>query len=487
MFDPTLPNLSLRYKLPLQASALVLITALLLTSAILVREYQQSRQDLFNSAESTARLLATTLVQPLIHDDLWRVYALIHAPFDPVDPWPLGADSLLVLDNDQRVYVASEPRRFPIGTSLAEVGGPFASLPGRLDGILEAGFQALAPADSEHFLFVVPIHFDGVALGSLVLAYPRALVLPRFQSIVSRALFATGVVLVLMLPLTWWLGRRVAEPLVHLSGCMNQLGDRLPSEDTCALPDSRDEIGQLGRSFRQLLSQLRDKAALEQGMLASERLAAVGRITAGIAHEINNPLGGMLNAISTHRRHGEADPLTARTLSLLDRGLKQIRDTVGALLVEARLSRHALTPQDVQDIQTLVGPDAQKRSVQVEWHSAVSTEVNLPSSPVRQILLNLVLNAIQASQPGGIVHCDVRLSECSLHIGVMNHGRPIAREQMQHLFEPFVSGSGQGSGLGLWVTYQLVSQLRGRVEVTSGDDGETRFDVYLPVPEGEQV
>jgi signal transduction histidine kinase len=481
VFDPTLPNLSLRYKLPLQASALVLITALLLTSAILVREYQQSRQDLFNSAESTARLLATTLVQPLIHDDLWRVYALIHAPFDPADPWPLGADSLLVLDNDQRVYVASEPRRFPIGASLADVDAPFASLPGRLDGILEAGFQALAPADSEHFLFVVPIHFDGVALGSLALSYPRALVLPRFRSIVTRALFATGVVLLLMLPLTWWLGRRVAQPLVHLSGCMNQLGDRLPSEDACTLPDSRDEIGQLGRSFRQLLSQLRDKAALEQGMLASERLAAVGRITAGIAHEINNPLGGMLNAISTHRRHGEADALTARTLSLLDRGLKQIRDTVGALLVEARLSQHALTPQDLQDIQTLVGPDAQKRSVQVEWHSAVGTKLNLPSSPVRQILLNLVLNAIQASEPGGSVRCDVRLSGRFFQIAVTNHGRPIAREQMQHLFEPFVSGSGQGSGLGLWVTYQLVSQLEGRIEVTSGDDGETRFDVYLPV------
>ena len=481
MFDPTLPNLSLRYKLPLQASALVLVTALLLTSAILVREYQQSRQDLFNSAESTARLLATTLVQPLIHDDLWRVYALIHAPFDPVDPWPLGVESLLVLDTDQRVYVASEPRRFPIGMSLAEVDGPFLSLPGRLDGILEAGFQALTPAGSDYFLFVVPIHFDGVALGSLAMAYPRALVLPRFQSIVTRALFATGVVLVLMLPLTWWLGRRVAQPLVHLSGCMNQIGDQVPSEDACTLPDSRDEIGQLGQSFRQLLSQLRDKAALEQGMLASERLAAVGRITAGIAHEINNPLGGMLNAISTHRRHGDADPLTARTLSLLDRGLKQIRDTVGALLVEARLSQHPLSPQDFQDMQTLVGPDAQKRSVQVEWHSEVQGDLDLPSSPVRQILLNLVLNAIKASDAGSRVRCELYLSGRFLHIGVMNHGRPIGREQMQHLFEPFVSGSGQGSGLGLWVTYQLVSQLQGRIEVTSGDDGDTRFDVYLPL------
>ncbi|AGA32640.1 sensor histidine kinase - like protein [Thioalkalivibrio nitratireducens DSM 14787] len=480
MLDLMLRNLSLRYRLPLQASLLVLTTALLLTGAILLREYQQGRQDLFETAESTARLLAATLVQPLLHDDLWRAHALINAPFDPEDPWPLAVESVLILDADQRVYVSTEPRRYRLGTPVGELDPPFAYL--RSGGGIrdDEGFRILTPRGADHFLFELPVHFDGMILGSLALAYPRALLIPRFLSIVTRAGLVLLVMLLLLLPLTWWWGRRVVQPLVHLSHCMSQMRERLPPDEACDLPNSGDEIGDLGREFRRLLTQLRQKQALEESMLASERLATVGRITAGIAHEINNPLGGMLNAISTHRRHGDVDPLTARTLSLLDRGLNQIRDTVGALLVEARVTSHALEPQDLEDVRTLVSPDAQQRKVEIEWDNRIEGRLDLPSSQVRQILMNLLLNAVQASDPGATVRCSLRREGDGLQMSVVNRGDPIPREQMERLFEPFVSGSPSGSGLGLWVTYQLVSQMDGRIEVESGDDRTTRFDVFLP-------
>jgi signal transduction histidine kinase len=481
VLDLMLRNLSLRYRLPLQASLLVLTTATLLTGAILIREYQQGRQDLFHSAESTARLLAATLVQPMLHDDLWRAHALVNAPFDPADPWPLAAESVLLLDADQRVYVSTEPRRYPWGTPVDELEPPFGDLMAGGGDPDNNGFRILTLRGSDHYLFELPVHFDGMILGSLVLAYPRALLIPRFLSIVARAGVVLLIMLVLLLPLTWWWARRVVRPLVHLAGCMSQIRERLPPEETCDLPNSPDEVGQLGREFRRMLAQLRDKQALEDSMLASERLATVGRITAGIAHEINNPLGGMLNAISTHRRHGDADPLTARTLSLLDRGLKQIRDTVGALLVEARVTAHALEPQDLEDVRTLVSPDAQQRSVEIEWDNGIDGCLELPSSQVRQILLNLLLNAIQASDPNGTVQCRMKQSEGLLQMSVINHGAPIPREQMERLFEPFVSGTTSGSGLGLWVTYQLVSQMDGRIEVESGDDRQTRFEVWLPL------
>jgi two-component system, NtrC family, sensor kinase len=481
VLDLMLRNLSLRYRLPLQASLLVLTTATLLTGAILLREYQQGRQDLFHSAESTARLLAATLVQPLLHDDLWRAHALVNAPFGPADPWPLAAESVLLLDADQRVYVSTEPRRYPWGTPQDELEPPFGDLKASGRDPASNGFRIVIPEGSDHYLFELPVHFDGMVLGSLVLAYPRALLIPRFMSIVARAGVVLLIMLVLLLPLTWWWARRVVQPLVHLTGCMSQIRERLPPDEACDLPNSRDEVGQLGREFRRMLSQLRDKQALEASMLASERLATVGRITAGIAHEINNPLGGMLNAISTHRRHGGADPLTARTLSLLDRGLQQIRDTVGALLVEARVTSHALEPQDLEDVRTLVSPDAQQRSVELEWDSDVQGRLELPSSQVRQILLNLLLNAIQASDPGSTVYCHLQGTGDGLQMSVINHGAPIPREQMERLFEPFVSGTTSGSGLGLWVTYQLVSQMDGRIEVESGDDRQTRFEVWLPL------
>ena len=159
--------------------------------------------------------------------------------------------------------------------------------------------------------------------------------------------------------------------------------------------------------FQLMLSDLARKAALEREMVQSERLAAVGRLSAAVAHEINNPLGGMLNSLDTLARHGSPDALTSRTIGLLQRGLEQIRATVRALLVEARLDSPALTESDWSDLKELVQPQAAQRNVQLIWSIAASPTLPLPAHQVRQLVLNLLLNAIQACSQAGIVSLDV--------------------------------------------------------------------------------
>jgi two-component system, NtrC family, sensor kinase len=474
-----LRNLSFRYKIPLRATVLVLITAVLITGAILAREYDQVRRDLFENAESMGRLLSNTLVTPLIHDDVWRVYETISSPLQAGQS-TLGADLIMVLDPDRQIYVSTQPMDYPMLVPLEQLGPAYARLDTALQEGAGKGPRAIELPEAAHFYMVAPIEFDGVHLGMLVLEYPKSLFVPRFFSIVWRAGLITLLVLVLLLPLSWYWGRRMAEPLVQLADCMGRVGPEIPSEDECHLYESRDEIGQAGTQLKRMLAELRQKQELERGVMASERLAAVGRLTAGIAHEINNPLGGMLNAVSTYRRHGDPDAVTERTISLLERGLRQIKETVGALLVEARLESHALTPQDIHDIHTLILPDVHGRSLDLVWDSRLREPLALPSTQVRQIMLNLLLNAVQASEPGGQVICRLWPREQGLHVEVINHGTPISRMQMTRLFEPFSGTPGRGHGLGLWVTYQLVQQMDGRIEVQSGD-GQTIFRVSLPL------
>jgi signal transduction histidine kinase len=227
-----------------------------------------------------------------------------------------------------------------------------------------------------------------------------------------------------------------------------------------------------------MLHELENKQALERQMIMSDRLASIGRLTAGIAHEINNPLGGMLNAINTCRHHGSADPVTVRTISLLERGLLQIKETVCALLVEARVESHALTREDLEDVHTLVAHEAAKKQLAVRWYNWLEETVALPSTLVRQVLINLLLNAINAAPAGGLVTCDVRVAEGALWMQVSNDGRHFPPEQLDRLFEPFASES--GTGLGLWVVYQIVQQLRGSIRVSNGPP-VTRFDLSFPV------
>ena len=192
----------------------------------------------------------------------------------------------------------------------------------------------------------------------------------------------------------------------------------------------------------------------------------------------------MLNSLDTLARHGAPDALTRRTLGLLQRGLEQIRATVRALLVEARLDSPALTESDWIDLKELVQPQAAQRNIHLKWSIAVSPTLPLPAHQVRQLVLNLLLNAIQACSHAGIVSLDVREREGSLTVAVTNTGEPPNAEQFESLFEPFVaSGQDAGAsprGLGLWVSYQIVQQLRGSITAES-EQGLTRFSAVLPL------
>lgn len=479
---PRLDDLSLRYKIPLRVIWLVTGTAFIVTASMVIRESDESRRDLVSHAAGLGRALASTLTTPLLHDDLWRAYEVIRSPQRRSDgefDTP-SATIVLVLDPGFRTFVSTQPMRYPLGGNPAQTESDFAHVQ-RTIANSQPAVQALAEPDGSDYLYMItPVIAEGVSLGHLVFGYSRQIFVPRLNNLITRSILVTLFTLVILLPLSVWWARRLAEPLVQLADAMDQIADDLPEPSALPAVSNRDEIGRLAQAFRSMLAGLWEKQHLVQQMLVAERLAAVGRLSAGIAHEINNPLGGMLNALSTFRRHGSGDPLTEKTVSLLERGLTQIRDTVMALLVEAKVESHPLTPADIEDIHILIIAAAEKKAARLIWHNSVPAAVPLPSTLVRQVLLNLVLNAVQAIDDGGHVTCDTKIEDNCLVIRVENDGRHIEEDRLPYLFEPFAGDRPEGTGLGLWVTYQIVQQLRGRLDVDS-HPGLTRFTIELPM------
>jgi signal transduction histidine kinase len=474
-----LRDLSYRFKVPLTLSLVIVATALVVSTTLGAQAYRDLRRDLVANAESLGVTLSRALVPVVLRDDVWKAYETIVAPLDAVPGGESIQRTITILDAQGAIYASSHPLRFPMLERLERAD---ARLAGLLPALLAPGSRALALEDSagDRIVIAVPLLADdGTRLGTVMLTYAESLFLPRVYATVRQVILSTLLALLLLLPLGWLLGDRIAAPLARLARAMAQVGARPAAELTRPLPRGGDEIGQLGQQFAGMLRELEAKQALEKQMIAADRLAAIGRLTAGIAHEINNPLGGMLNAVNTFRRHANPDPVTARTVSLLERGLQQIRETVGALLVEARLESHALTRQDLEDVRTLVHPEAEERSVRLDWRNDAPATLPLPSTPVRQILINLLLNAVHAAADRGRIACRVAAADSTLVLDVRNDGKPIPPELVEHLFEPFASGDAHGSGLGLWVTYQIVQQLGGRIAVNSTAP-ETAFSVSLP-------
>lgn len=471
-----LADLSYRHKTPLAMSLVILLTAAVVASALTLQGYREALEGFQRHQMALGKTLARTLLPALQHDDTWAAYELLLTPLER--PAPPG-HILILLDARGRVFAATEPRQFPVQATFAPLLNDPEMAHVQLTG---PGREAMVRQGRDgHYLYLVTpvLAEDGALQGQLVQRHDLEQMKPRLAELIAGMAFATLLVLLLLLPLGWLAGKHLAEPLSHLSECLTRVGKELPDAIHCEFPHGRDEIGQLAERFQGMVEELRNKQVLEKHLAQSDRLAAVGRLSAGIAHEINNPLGGMLNAISNYRRRGSPDPHAEKTLALIERGLVQIRDTVSALLVEAKLESRALTPDDLEDVLTLITADAQRKRLQLDWQNRVTEALPLPSAQIRQILLNLLLNAVQASPEDATVSCKLDVSEGRLSLSVSNGGAKIPERRRQHLFEPYF-GEGEVHGLGLWVTYQLVHQIRGEIVVDSVP-GTTRFRVNLPL------
>lgn len=473
-----LRDLSYRIKVPLALSIVIVFVAAIVATLLGARIYADARSDLLANAESLGKTLARALKPVMLRDDVWQAYEAIMAPLGGETGEDTARRSITVFDAEARVYVSSDPARYPL---LAPATAALGAQSQALLADTKSGGARFAEHPGERTLFVsVPVVADdGARLGDVVLGYSQDVFLPRFHSTVQRVVVSTILALAILLPIGWKIGRQLAAPLIDLSAAMTRVAEAPVGELTQGLYRGGDEVGQLGERFERMLHQLEDKQRLEREMVAADRLAAIGRLTAGIAHEINNPLAGMLTALDTAKKHGDPDPVVSRTLSLVERGLLQIRDTVGALLVEARLERRALTAEDVDDVRTLLEPEALAREQHLQWECTLPGTVQLPSTSIRQILMNLVLNAIEAAGRGGRVSCRIAADAEKMSLEIRNDGAAIPAERLRHLFEPFSSSTDSGSGLGLWVTYQIVEQLRGTIRVRTGP--ETEFAVALPL------
>ena len=470
---------SYRLRIPLSLIASSAVTALVLGLVVAQQTWRNVERDLVTTGRQLGEALATAIKPALRHDDVWRAFETLRASqgtlFDE-------RTTLIVVDDQYRVFAANKPRRFPVATRLNAAGPEYARLVESLGSEPPSTFTDLPQSLAERWTLIVPIRQDGVGMGALLLIYPDTLMWPRFQDIVADASLSIALLMAVLAPLGWLWGRRMTQPVISLTRSMSRVGHDPPGEIRAPVAARNDEIGILTAQFGRMLEALQEKEALEARLVEQERLATVGELAGGVAHEINNPLYGLMTAVDTLRR-GSTDPAVQRSADLLDRGLQQIRETVSALLVETRLDGHPLTRQDVEDVRTLA--TARYSSAVLSWDNQLRAPVPAPATPVRQVLLNLLLNALEAAGATGKVACRVAFDGERLTIDVTNSGKPITPEARARLFRPPQETGGSG-GLGLWVTHQIIRGMQGRIEVEGDESSGTTFRVTLPVS-GEQL
>ncbi len=255
------------------------------------------------------------------------------------------------------------------------------------------------------------------------------------------------------------------------------------------LPDGEDEIGRLSSRFSALCDRLdRSRNSLEQAheqAFYNEKMASLGQITAGIAHEINNPLGGLLNCVSNMRDDPDNIELQTRYLPLIDKGLRQIEAIMRQLLNFGRNMPLQLAKVDIdKEIRECLSLlKYRMKNTELILELGIDEPLCVDTEAIKQIVVNIGLNAIQAMPDGGTLTITSSYGSDWIVISFTDTGIGIDKEIRAKIFDPFFSTKevGQGTGLGLAVTYTLVQKMGGRIEVDSIRPGGTTFTVQIPV------
>lgn len=303
----------------------------------------------------------------------------------------------------------------------------------------------------------------------------------------SRAVMA-GAALAAILAgslILWWLNRRlVVRPVAALVEGTRRVGE---GDLTTSLPVSGNhELGELAASFNRMTERL---AETQRQLAQADKLASVGRLAAGLAHEINNPLTGVLSYASLLRKRLESDEGSREDLDVIIRETIRCRSIIRELLDFARPAQPLRKATDLNEVV--------KKAVSVVMIQLSLNHVNLSldlagdlptaeadGNQIQQVMVNLLLNAGDAlGSEGGMIRVSTRHEpQGFVELVVEDDGRGIDPEDLPRLFEPFFSTKGpRGTGLGLAVTWGIVEAHGGSIDVQSQLGRGTQFTVRLPL------
>ncbi len=230
---------------------------------------------------------------------------------------------------------------------------------------------------------------------------------------------------------------------------------------------------------------------VQKMMMQQEKLASIGRLSAGVAHEINNPLTTILTSAMLIQEDLDKDDPAHEEMSTIASEALRCRKIVSNLLDFARQSepekkRHRLNDVVLGGI-TLTRKQAAFKDVDIQHALAENLpDINIDKNQIQQAVINLILNAVEASAPGSTVHVDTLLADngCLAEIIVRDHGEGIPENRLDKLFDPFFTTKETGTGLGLAITHGIIEQHGGFIRVGSNPEEGTTFTIRLPYSGG---
>lgn len=328
-------------------------------------------------------------------------------------------------------------------------------------------------------LFQIPIVWWAFQDGTSFEAWRKYLVFSVISALVPNLLLVLLIV------------RTISRPLQRITLAAVQVTEGEYGTEV-DLRKSNDEIGLLADSFnemsRKMADDIKQLQQLNEQLIRTEKLAAMGTLAAGVAHEVNNPLASISSLIQMMQSKDNLDERTRENLKLIQTQIQRITQVTKDMMDFARVRPAAKSLVDVNVLieksLRLASFDKSFQKLEINKNLAENLpKVFADGDQLQQVFLNLFLNARDAMPEGGKIVIDTESLSSEIYIKITDSGSGIKSEDAQKIFDPFFTTkpTGKGTGLGLAVCYGIITAHGGKIEVAPNDSLGTTFYIALPI------
>jgi len=449
---------------------------------------QEEKSHLFQNLEEKGRLLLTSLKGPVINTmilgEMGMVPGLLDNYVEEIVKNPSFPTAYaFITDQEGKVIAHSTPEDY--GKQLTD--------PLTRAALAGGGYRSVIVKDGRGNILdmALPLRVAGKSWGALRVGFLMTPMEKEYQAFRLRILTFSGLVFLVCLVIFYIVGRAMSRPLQHLAWDMSHID--LGAFDAKPLPRRRDEIGLLQESFHDMLLRLRHSERAREDALncviQNEKMATIGKIVAGVAHEINNPLAAI--SASIYQVEGIMTPETRGYLDILKAATSRIQTIVHQLSDFSRVGSLELgyVASDLffREAEEFAAMALKKRNIEFLAldHCRPPVMLRIDKGKLHQVVLNLLDNATAASPDAGSVEFSARVTAASYLLTVRDQGGGILAEDQKRIFDIFYTTkpAGAGSGIGLAVCKSIVDLHRGTIEVESRP-GETTFTLSIPITDG---
>jgi len=474
-------NWPLTVRVPAVVVLLMLMVSAVISERVLSRLVETQSRHLTELTGAYLDGVSSAVMPHLLREDVWEIYDVLDRAtqrYSGLDiAWTTVVDhaGVIIASSQPRVHVTQEP------------------LPARWQTAEPQPSSIAIDETSGVSTFSRNLPHQGRVVGAIHGEVRIEALIAERWSVLTTLILTNAALALALAAIGYAMVRRMVRPVGLLADHMQvDPGGTARAIPHCQLGPPTSEFGRLFRRYNSLVETVRERERLLHALAEEERLAALGRLSSVMAHEINNPLGGMLTAVQTLKRHGHREDVRVNSVDLIERGLIGMRNVARSTLAAYRLDpgQQTLTREHLEDLALLIGPEVRRKNLALVWANGLREPIDLPAQLIRDATLNLLLNACAASVSGGGVGFRAQVTECDLTITVSDEGGGLPaglRSWLQSGLETGLqSGSpdempedGQG-GLGLWIVRRHVAELQGTIAVEPVPGTGTQVTLTFP-------